>query len=121
MEQSLSPTELPTEVILSHSKQTIGNLNLDWTPQPGSDLDVDGQIYTVLERRHRYRLRSGRYHLHQVAIYVQTSQRSGETSWIDGRWVIGDASCQFSARSELIRCAINPHGPCEGCLYFESA
>jgi Family of unknown function (DUF6464) len=119
MEQPLSPTELPTAIILSHSKRTIGNVQLDWTPQPGSYVDVDGQTYTVLERRHRYQLRSGRYCLHQVAIYVQTSQRPEETTWVQGRWVIGDANCRFSARSELIRCAINPNGPCAGCRHFE--
>jgi hypothetical protein len=118
MEQIL-PTELPTEVILSHSKRTIGKINLDWAPQPGSYFDLDGQTYTVLERRHRYRLRSGRYHLHKIAIYVQTSQRPDEKSLIEGRWVIGDAKCRYNARSELMRCAINPNGPCEGCRYFE--
>jgi hypothetical protein len=123
MEQPSSPTEspidLPTEVILSHSKRIISSVNLDWTPQPGSYLDVDGQTYTVLERRHRYHLRSGRYHLHKVAIYVQTSERPEETSFIEGRWVVGDASCRFNARSELLRCALNPTGPCAGCRHYQ--
>ncbi|NDJ20987.1 hypothetical protein GS682_04870 [Nostoc sp. B(2019)] len=32
---------------------------------------------------------------------------------------IGDTTCKFNARSPLIRCAINPSGPCEGCGYYE--
>jgi hypothetical protein len=113
-------SELPTEVILSHSTRTIANLHLDWAPHPGSYLDVDGQTYTVLERRHRYQLRSGRYQLHKIAIYVQSSTRPNERSLIEGRWVIGNASCLYSARSELLRCAINPDGPCADCRHFEA-
>lgn len=32
---------------------------------------------------------------------------------------IGDTSCQFNARSPVIRCAVNPDGPCEGCQHYE--
>ncbi|MBE9030812.1 hypothetical protein IQ266_13835 [filamentous cyanobacterium LEGE 11480] len=110
---------LPTEVILTHPKRTLGKVELDWTPQPGSYFDLDGQTYTVLERRHRYQLKSGRYHLHKMAVYVQTAQRPDEKSFIQGRWVIGDASCTYNARSELVRCAVKPEGPCEGCRHFE--
>jgi hypothetical protein len=111
---------LPTEIILSKSKQTIGRLDLDWTPEPGSYVDLDGQTYAVLERRHRYLLKSGRYRLHHISLYVQTAQRPEERSFINGRWVIGDASCTFNARSELIRCAVNAAGPCAGCRHYET-
>jgi len=39
---------------------------------------------------------------------------------IEGRWVMGDASCRFNARSELLRCAINPSGPCQDCRFYET-
>lgn len=110
---------LPTEVILTHPKQVLGQVALDWTPQPGSYFDFDGQTYTVLERRHRYHLKSGRYCLAKMAVYVQTAERPDEKSFVAGRWVIGDANCRYNARSELLRCAVNPEGPCEGCPHFD--
>jgi hypothetical protein len=33
---------------------------------------------------------------------------------------IGDVTCEFNARSPFIRCAVNPCGPCEGCIHRES-
>jgi hypothetical protein len=92
---------------------------LDWTPQPGSYLDHEGQTYTVLERRHRYQLKSGRYQLAKVALYVQASDRPQEQTLFQGRWVIGDITCRYNAHSELVRCAINPSGPCEHCRFYE--
>lgn len=35
-------------------------------------------------------------------------------------YIIGDLTCQFNARSNYIRCAVNPSGPCEGCLHYRS-
>ncbi|HEY9669030.1 MAG TPA: DUF6464 family protein, partial [Coleofasciculaceae cyanobacterium] len=64
---------------------------------------------------------SGRYQLHKIALYVQSAQRPTERSLIEGRWVIGDAKCRFNARSELIRCAVNPEGPCESCRFYETS
>jgi hypothetical protein len=111
---------LPTEVILTHPRRVLGQVELDIGTQPGAYIDLDGKTYTVLERRHRYHLKSGRYRLHQMAVYVQTADRPTEQTLIEGRWVIGDANCQFNARSELVRCAVNPTGPCHGCRHFES-
>ncbi|KGF71517.1 hypothetical protein DO97_17990 [Neosynechococcus sphagnicola sy1] len=105
-------SSLPTEIILTHSQQILANLQLDWTPQPGSYLELEGKTYAVLERHHRYHLRSGRYHLHKIALYVQSAPCTTERSLVAGRWIIGDASCKFSAHSELLRCAVNPEGPC---------
>jgi len=110
---------LPTEVILSHPQQTVARLTLDWNPQPGALLDVEGATYKVLERRHRYHLKAGRYQLHKISLYVQTAQRPTESSLVDGRWVIGDATCAYNAHSELLRCAVNPDGPCTGCRDYE--
>jgi hypothetical protein len=116
MELDTSPA---TEVILSQSARSLGNFNLDWVPQPGNYLHVAGQTYAVLERRHRYHLKAGRYQLHKVALYVQSAPPPDETSIVKGRLVVGDASCRFNARSEIIRCAVNPSGPCGHCRYFE--
>ena len=37
----------------------------------------------------------------------------------DAANAIGDLRCKNSARSPVLRCSINPVGPCEGCLHFE--
>lgn len=117
----MEPDTLPAELILTHPRQSLGNIKLDWTPQPGNYLDHEGKTYAVLERRHRYRLKSGRYQLHKIALYVQSAQRPTEKSLVEGRWVVGDANCRFNARSELIRCAVNPEGPCESCHFYETS
>jgi hypothetical protein len=115
------PDSLLTELILTHPQQSLGDIRLDWTPQPGAYLDLEGKTYAVLERRHRYQLRSGRYRLHKVALYVQSAQPPAERSLVAGRWILGDASCHFNAQSELIRCAVNPEGPCDRCRFFEKS
>jgi len=116
----MEPASLPTEIILTQSSQNLGNVKLDWTPQPGNYLDFEGKTYAVLERRHRYQFKAGRYHLHKIAIYVQSAQRPSEKSFIHGRWVIGDATCRYNAHSEMIRCAVNPDGPCNGCRSYDA-
>ncbi|AKG20609.1 DUF6464 family protein [Calothrix sp. 336/3] len=115
----MEPDSLPTEVILTNPRQSLGSVQLNWTPQPGNYLDLEGKTYAVLERRHRYQLKSGRYRLQKIALYVQCAKRPEEKSFIHGRWVVGDASCQYNALSEIIRCAVNPEGPCESCRYYE--
>lgn len=115
----MEPDSLPTEVILAHPRQSLGNVQLDWTPQPGNYLNLEGKSYAVLERRHRYQLKLGRYRLQQIALYVQSAPHPTEQSLVDGRWVLGDANCRFNAHSELIRCAVNPDGPCDRCRFYE--
>lgn len=117
----MEPNTLPTEVILTHPRQSLGNVQLDWTPQPGNYLDLEGQTYAVLERRHRYQLQFGRYRLQKIDLYVQSAQLPQERSFVEGRWVLGDATCRFNGRSEIIRCAVNPDGPCDGCHFYERA
>jgi hypothetical protein len=34
--------------------------------------------------------------------------------------VIGDRTCWYNALSPHLRCAVNPGGPCEGCVQYES-
>lgn len=106
---------VPTEVILNDPRTCLGQLELDWNPQPSAHLEIDGQLYTVLERKHRYHFRAGRYHLHQIILYVQRSTVIGEGHLIEGRWILGDITCLYNAHSELLRCAVNPNGPCRGC------
>lgn len=117
----MEPTSLFTEILLIHPRRSLGKIYLDWTPQPGAYLDYQGQTYTVLERRHRYQLRAGRYQLAKIALYVQASSSPGERTFWQGRWVIGDATCRFNAHSELLRCAVHPEGPCAGCRTYEIA
>jgi hypothetical protein len=111
--------DLPTEVIIQTTSKSLGKIYLDWMPQPGAYLDLGGATYAVLERRHRYQLKSGKYRLQTIALYVQERDRPTEQSFVEGRWVIGDASCAFNARSELLRCGVQPDGPCEGCRHYE--
>ncbi|GBE92248.1 DUF6464 family protein [Nostoc cycadae] len=115
----MEPESLPTEVILTHPRQSLGKVQLDWTPQPGNYLDFQGKTYAVLERRHRYQFKYGRYRLYNIALYVQFAQRPAEKTLVDGRWVVGDATCIYNAKSEIVRCAVNPHGPCQDCRYYE--
>lgn len=115
----MEPDSLPTEVILTHPQQSLGSIKLDWSPQPGAYLDLEGQTYAVLERHHRYQLKSGRYRLQKIALYVQSAKRPTEKTFVEGRWVVGDASCHFNAHSELIRCAVNPDGPCSQCRFYQ--
>ena len=117
----MEPDSLPTEVILAQASESLGQVKLDWNPQPGHYLDLQGQTYAVLERRHKYQLRCGRYRLKKIALYVQSAERPLEQSLVDGRWVQGNANCRYNARSELIRCAVNPSGPCAGCRFYEAA
>ena len=110
---------LPTEIILSHSRKSLGKIKLDWIPQPGNYLELEGKTYAVLERHHNYQYRIGGYYLDKIFLYVQKVNRPTERSLVEGRWVLGDASCRFNARSEILRCAINPSGLCQDCSHYE--
>lgn len=48
--------------------------------------------------------------------------RSGNTLAEDPEWRpqwVGDVSCRYNARSPLLRCAVNPCGPCQGCRHYQ--
>lgn len=106
---------LPTELILNHPPRSLGFLQLDWTPQPGSRVFFDNRAYTVLERHHRYQFKGSRYQLHKVVLHVQATVSPDEMGLMGKRWVIGDVTCRYNAHSEILRCTVNPHGPCRGC------
>lgn len=110
---------LPTEIIVTHPRQSLGKIYLDWIPQPGNYLELAGQTYSVLERHHHYQYKIGGYSLSRISLHVCPASPPEETSWFHGRWLLGDISCRFNARSELLRCAVNPAGPCQNCRFFE--
>ncbi|MGF1481353.1 MAG: DUF6464 family protein [Cyanophyceae cyanobacterium] len=112
---------LLTEVMLAHPRQSLGKFQLDWMPQPGHYLDIYDQTYLVLERHHHYQYRAGQYCLHKISLHVQSATRPSEKSLLNGRWVVGEATCRFNAHSEMLRCAVNPEGPCQGCRFYEAS
>lgn len=111
---------LPTEVIVINPPTNLGQIKLDWLPQPGHYISVAGRTYAILERHHHYQYKIGGYCLHKISVHVQPAQKPQETSFVDGRTVIGDASCRFNAASEIFRCAVNPDGPCADCRLYEA-
>jgi hypothetical protein len=110
---------IPTEIIQNYPVKVLECLVLPWEPQPGTFLHLKGQTYTVLERRHRYHLASGQYQLCKIVILVQEANVNSEMSLVGNGWIIGDAGCAYNAHSPVIRCAVNPSGPCQGCVSYE--
>lgn len=117
---SIKKNLLPTEIILTPARECIGRLNLDRRLQPGNYMDFAGKTYAILERHHFYQYRVGGYRFNKATLHVQESKRPEEITQIGDRQIIGNANCRFNARSEIMRCAVNPEGPCKGCRYFES-
>ncbi|PZO46315.1 MAG: hypothetical protein DCF15_20450 [Phormidesmis priestleyi] len=111
---------LPTDIVLSESKTVLGHLKMDRSLYPGTYIDIDGHTYQILVRRHQYQLKLGRYHLHKAIVHVKKTVVPEERSLLNGTWVIGDTTCTYNARSELMRCAVNPIGPCQGCIHYSS-
>lgn len=111
---------MQVELRLIGSDRLLERLDLDGlaaVPHPGRWLELASGSYLVLQRRHRYQLRNGRYELATVALEVRPQQRPPDARLWHGAWVIGDPSCRFNARSPLIRCAVLPDGPCERCVH----
>ena len=100
------------------SNQLLEFLDLEDIPQPGRWLELEDRSFLVLQRHHRYQLRSGRYELAAISLQVKPQKRPSDARWWEGRWVIGDPNCRFNARSPLLRCAVLPDGPCERCAHF---
>lgn len=109
-----------TEVIVSQTHTSLGYHNLEAQCQPGSYVEVEGQWYQVLERRHRYRLQGGRYQLHHVVLSVQSTKPPEDRFWSNGQWLIGDPTCRYNARSAILRCAVNPADPCDRCPAYSA-
>ena len=115
----MEPDSTPTELILTNPQQSLGKGQLGWRPQPGNYLEWKGQTYAVLESHNHYQYKVDGYRLEKISLYVQSATRPTEQSLVGGRWMIGDINCRYNARSELLRCAVNPDGPCAGCRYFD--
>lgn len=66
------------------------------------------------------RFRQAAIHDRRVRIQENLPTLEGDRYYLEGvGFLIGDISCKFNARSGYLRCAINPHGPCESCRYYE--
>jgi hypothetical protein len=100
---------------------TLDLEGIEQVPHPGRWLLHGGSSFLVLQRRHRYQLRNGRYELASVALQVKVQRQPADARWWQGRWVIGEPACRFNARSPLLRCAVLPEGPCERCAHFQRA
>ena len=112
--------EPPVELWLEAQGERLGRLPAETDVQPGGHLNFAGQTYAVLERRHRYRFQAGQYRLRQIILRVQPVKAAQEQSWLNGRWILGNGDCRFNAQSPLVRCAVNPEGPCQGGPAYES-
>ena len=112
---------LPTDIVLAGSKAVLGHRKMDRSLHPGTYVEIDGHTYQILVRRHQYQLKLGRYHLHKAIVHVKETAVPNERSRFKGMWVIGDVTCAYNARSELMRCAINPSGPCSDCVHYKTA
>jgi len=110
---------LPTDIVLSDSKEVLSHIKMDRSLYPGTYVDIDGHTYQILVRRHQYQLKLGRYYLHKAVVHVKKTTVPEERTLLNGDWVIGDITCTYNARSELFRCAINPSGPCSECIHYE--
>ena len=107
------------EIVRYEDRRPLGLFHDESNPQPGSFIEVDRKIYVILERRHRYQLKMSRYVLERITLYVQATETPFDKTWVEGRWVIGNIDCKYNARSVLIRCAVNPAGPCDRCPNFQ--
>ncbi|MEN9203958.1 MAG: DUF6464 family protein [Thermostichus sp. DG_1_6_bins_120] len=112
---SLDPT-LPVQWIDADSGEVLEEGSWETSPHPGTYIQLAGQHYLVLEKRHSYQLRQGKYRLYSIRALVRTVATPTEEG---GN--LGDPSCRFNARSPLLRCAVNPLGPCQGCVHYEPA
>lgn len=101
------------------SERLLDRIDLEETPHPGRWLVHGSASYLVLQRRHRYSLRSGRYQLTSVVLLVKQQRQPSDAIRFRHGWVIGDPSCRFNALSPLLRCAVLPDGPCEQCSHHE--
>ena len=101
------------------SERLLDRIELEDSPHPGRWFEHEARSYLVLQRRHRYTLRSGRYQLASVVLLVKQQQQPVDARRYGQGWVIGDPNCRFNALSPLLRCAVLPEGPCEQCLHHD--
>ncbi|MEG3858270.1 DUF6464 family protein [Microcoleus sp. herbarium12] len=52
---------------------------------------------------------------------LRTQLETGDRTYVEGLgYPIGDITCEYNARSNYIRCAVNPSGPCLDCRYYQA-
>ncbi|MFT0796536.1 DUF6464 family protein [Synechococcus sp. H70.1] len=110
---SVNPT-LPIQWIDADSGEVVEECPWESSPHPGTYVQLAEQHYLVLEKRHSYQLRQGKYHLCSIRALIRPVSSPLEIGQL-----LGDPSCRFNAHSPLLRCAVNPSGPCQGCPHYE--
>ncbi|MBE9047771.1 hypothetical protein IQ255_25810 [Pleurocapsales cyanobacterium LEGE 10410] len=69
----------------------------------------------ILSNHQHYRERLNRdFYSYSRQLYSESDRRRPVT-----KYFIGDTTCINNARSPYIRCAINPEGPCDGCVHYQ--
>jgi len=53
--------------------------------------------------------------LRESRAYLQSRYEAPQQA----RMLIGDPSCQYNALSRVLRCAVNPDGPCDHCPHYQ--
>lgn len=107
------------ELRQSGSEALLDRIELEDSPHPGRWFVHGDNSYLVLQRRHRYALRSGCYQLASVVLLVKQQQQPNDARRYRHGWVLGDPSCRFNALSPLLRCAVLPDGPCDRCSHYQ--
>ncbi|AUT01443.1 DUF6464 family protein [Aliinostoc sp. HNIBRCY26] len=80
-------------------------------------------LWVIRKTHWRIRLRLRQAAINASRARIQQSLRpvEGDRYYLEGvGFLIGDISCKFNARCGYLRCAVNPHGPCKGCRYYEA-
>ena len=81
-------------------------------PEPGNWFLIDTDSFFIFQKSNRYKLINGCYQLCNVNLLVKYQHKPIDSFYYKNRWVIGDHSCIYNAKSPLLRCAVNPVGPC---------
>ena len=86
-------------------------------------------IFQKAKKRWQTRLRRAQilttyHHSYRDRLYRDSSGRDAyplirERRRAVTKYFIGDTTCVNNAHSPYIRCAINPNGPCDECVYYE--
>ena len=101
------------------SEMLLHRVELDSLPIQAAGLRRKASRF-VMQRRHRYALRNGRYDIASITLVVKPQNKPADAVFWRHGWVIGDPECRFNARSPLLRCAVWPQGPCHSCLHREN-
>jgi Family of unknown function (DUF6464) len=84
---------------------------MDYPDRPERvSLEIPRQYQFIESYGESFQLLSGRFEVDREAIVLPR---------VNAINAIGDTTCQYNARSRMIRCAVNPCGPCEGCKDYE--